>query len=313
MTNPDGKLPVALIAGPTASGKTALSLRLAEHFQRQGCTIINADSAQVYAGLPILSAQPSLTEMERAPHRLFGYLDGDDSCSAARWSKDAKSEIADAHADGRLPVLVGGTGLYMRTLLDGIAPIPEVDRDLRSAIRALPTAQAWTALLAEDPAIAAKLDCNDDSRIKRALEVIRFTGQSLTVWREKKEGGIADQIDLRPVLLLPPREWLYARCDGRFLAMLDDGAEQEVAALIERQLPSDAPIMRAIGVPELSAMLAGEITREKAIILGQIATRQYAKRQYTWFRNQLPGDWPRWVEEINYNNIDDIVTLFQLL
>jgi tRNA dimethylallyltransferase len=313
MTNPDGKLPVALIAGPTASGKTALSLRLAEHFQRQGCTIINADSAQVYAGLPILSAQPSLTEMERAPHRLFGYLDGDDSCSAARWSKDAKSEIADAHADGRLPVLVGGTGLYMRTLLDGIAPIPEVDRDLRSAIRALPTAQAWTALLAEDPAIAAKLDCNDDSRIKRALEVIRFTGQSLTVWREKKEGGIADQIDLRPVLLLPPREWLYARCDGRFLAMLDDGAEQEVAALIERQLPSDAPIMRAIGVPEISAMLAGEITREKAIILGQIATRQYAKRQYTWFRNQLPGDWPRWVEEINYNNIDDIVTLFQLL
>ena len=313
MTNPDGKLPVALIAGPTASGKTALSLRLAEHFQRQGCTIINADSAQVYAGLPILSAQPSLTEMERAPHRLFGYLDGDDSCSAARWSKDAKSEIADAHADGRLPVLVGGTGLYMRTLLDGIAPIPEVDRDLRSAIRALPTAQAWTALLAEDPAIAAKLDCNDDSRIKRALEVIRFTGQSLTVWREKKEGGIADQIDLRPVLLLPPREWLYARCDGRFLAMLDDGAEQEVAALIERQLPSDAPIMRAIGVPEISAMFAGEITREKAILLGQIATRQYAKRQYTWFRNQPPGHWPRWTEEINYNNIDHIVTLFQLL
>ena len=314
MTNPDGKLPVALIAGPTASGKTALSLKLAERLQgRQDCTIINADSAQVYAGLPILSAQPLPSEMERAPHRLFGYLDGDDSCSAARWAKDAKAEIAVAHADRRLPVLVGGTGLYMRTLLDGIAPIPEVDPDLRSAIRALPTEQAWMALLTEDPTIAAKLDSHDDSRVKRALEVIRSTGQSLTVWREKKEGGIADQIDLRPVLLLPPREWLYARCDARFLAMVDDGAEQEVASLIERQLPSDAPIMRAIGVPEISAMFAGEITREKAIILGQIATRQYAKRQYTWFRNQLPGDWPRWVEEINYNNIDDIVTLFQLL
>jgi tRNA dimethylallyltransferase len=313
MTNPDGKLPVALIAGPTASGKTALSLRLSERLQQQGCAIINADSAQVYAGLPILSAQPSPSEMERASHRLFGYLGGEAPCSAARWAKDAKAEIARAHAEGMLPVLVGGTGLYVRTLLDGIAPIPEVDPDLRSAIRALPTAEAWTALQAEDPAIAATLDSNDDSRIKRALEVIRSTGQSLSVWREKKEGGIADQIDLRPVLLLPPRDWLYARCDARFVAMLDDGAEQEVAALIARQFPQDAPIMRAIGVPELSAMLAGEITREKAIELGQIATRQYAKRQFTWFRNQLPNSWPRWMEEINYNNIDDIVTLFQLL
>ena len=310
MPNPEKNKPVALIAGPTASGKTALALHLA---QLRDCTIINADSAQVYADLPILSAQPTAEEMDGAPHKLFGYLDGNDPCSAARWAADAKVEITKAHGEGRLPVLVGGTGLYMRTLLDGIAPIPEIAPKLRAEIRAMVTGDAWQALQNDDAAIAATLNPNDDSRIKRALEVIRSTGQSLSEWREKKEGGIADQIELHPLILLPPREWLYERCDLRFVQMLETGAIEEVQALIKRGLPGDAPVMRAIGVPEISAMLSGELSRDEAVRLGQTATRQYAKRQFTWFRNQLPGEWPRHENEINNNNIDNIVTLFQCL
>jgi len=310
MTNPDDKLPVALIAGPTASGKTALALHLA---QQRDCTIINADSAQVYADLPILSAQPTKQEMASAPHKLFGYLGGNDPCSAARWANDAKAMIDEAHSEDRLPILVGGTGLYIRSLLDGIAPIPEISPDLRSEIRAMETAETWQILQQEDPAIASTLNSNDDSRIKRALEVIRSTGQSLSVWRAEKQGGIAQRIRLCPLILLPPREWLYDRCNRRFEQMLEDGAVEEVKRLLARDLPHDAPIMRAIGVPEIGAMLAKQISRDEAIDRGQIATRQYAKRQYTWFRNQSPDGWQRWQEEINNNNIVDIVTLFQSL
>ncbi len=249
--------------------------------------------------------------MSKAPHKLFGYLDGNDPCSAARWASDAKTEIGIAHANGQLPVLVGGTGLYLRTLLDGIAPIPEIDPDIRAGTRALETSDAWLALGREDPNIAETLNSGDDTRIKRALEVIRSTGQSLSLWRELKEGGIANDISLHPLILLPPREWLYERCNARFERMLDNGAAEEVAVLLERNLPGDAPVMRAIGVPEISAMLAEEISRHEAIEAAQTATRQYAKRQYTWFRNQSPADWPRWEEEINIINLDKIVTLFQ--
>jgi tRNA dimethylallyltransferase len=184
---------VALIAGPTASGKTALALRLA---QTRPATIINADSAQVYAHLPILSAQPSAEEMASAPHRLFGYLDGREACSAARWAQDAKREIAAAWDEGRLPVLVGGTGLYLRTLLDGIAPIPEIDPEVRGAVRALPTPTAFEALAKEDAASAAAIAPNDDSRIKRALEVIRSTGKTVIEWRKLREGGIGSEVRL---------------------------------------------------------------------------------------------------------------------
>jgi tRNA dimethylallyltransferase len=308
ITNPNGKFPVALIAGPTASGKTALALRLA---QAQNCVIINADSAQVYDALPILSAQPSAEEMQSAPHKLFGYLDGKTACSAADWAKAAKAEIGAAHAQGRLPVLVGGTGLYLRTLLDGIAPVPDIDPEIRVAIRHLDTATAYAALMQEDADMAAKLHAHDDSRIKRALEVIRSSGRSLGVWRAEKLGGIGGEIDLRPLLLLPPRPWLHERCDRRFTMMLDIGAVQEVEHLLERNLPADAPVMRAIGVPEISAMLRGDISRDEAIAKGQAATRQYAKRQFTWFRNQSPADWPRCTEEINIQNINKIVTLLQ--
>jgi tRNA dimethylallyltransferase len=306
--NPELRKPVALIAGPTASGKTALALWLAQH---RDVTIINADSAQVYAQLPILSAQPSREEMTSAPHRLFGHLDGRAACSAARWAADAKGAIAKAHEAGRLPVLVGGTGLYIRILLDGIAPIPEIDLEVRKTVRALTTADAFAALSSEDAKMAASLNPRDDSRIKRALEVICSTGRSIADWREAKEGGIATDINLHPLILLPPRDWLHNRCNLRFEQMMERGAVEEVKALLAQNIPSDAPVRRAIGVPEIADMLAGKISQAEAIERGQASTRQYAKRQYTWFRNQSSPNWPRWTEELNDSIFYKIETLFQ--
>lgn len=308
MSNPKPKL--GLIAGPTASGKTALALHLAKS---RNIVIINADSAQVYADLPVLSAQPTAEEQASVPHRLFGYLDGRTACSAARWAADAKVAVAEAHAAEAIPILVGGTGLYLRTLLDGIAPIPEVDPDLRAQIRALNVGDAYAALLAKDPHMAAMLAPADGSRITRALEVMESTGRSIADWRKDKVGGIADQVALFPLVLLPPRDWLYARCNARFDAMMSGGAVDEVEALLTRDLPGDAPVMRAIGVPEISAMLSGEISRDAAVTLGKTATRQYAKRQFTWFRNQAPVGWPRWEQEINDSNTGEIETIFQSL
>lgn len=299
---------MALIAGPTASGKTALALALAV---RHDVTIINADSAQVYANLPILSAQPSAVELASTPHRLFGYLDGRQACSAARWAEDARSEIEHAWEKNRVPVLVGGTGLYMRTLLDGISPIPEIDPDIRGAVRSLATVDARQALEIEDPTRAAALAPNDDNRIKRALEVIRATGKSMVAWREIREGGIGARIDLRPLLLLPPRDWLYDRCNQRFENMVEAGAIEEVAVLRETNLPADAPVLRAIGVPQLTALQDGTLTRAEAIEFGQIATRQYAKRQYTWFRNQSPPVWPRFESAYNDSEFTKIERLLQ--
>lgn len=299
---------VALIAGPTASGKTALALQLAKS---RNVVIINADSAQVYSDLPILSAQPSESEQRSAPHRLFGYLDGQTHCSAARWANDAKDAINEAHDAGALPILVGGSGLYIQTLLDGIAPIPEIDPTLRSRVRAMPVEHAYATLQKQDPAMAETLGPADVIRITRALEVIEGTGRSISEWRKIKTGGIADEISLRPLLLLPPREWLYQRCDVRFEQMMQNGAIQEVEALVAQQMPHDAPVMRAIGVPEISAMLNGTMSEAEAIARGKIATRQYAKRQFTWFRNQAPEEWPRMVNEINDSNRDNFETIFQ--
>lgn len=299
---------VALIAGPTASGKTALALKLA----RSGnFVIINADSAQVYSDLPILSAQPTAAEQNTVPHKLFGYLNGVTHCSAARWAADAKEAIAQAHASGATPILVGGSGLYIRTLLEGIAPIPEVDPNLRKRIRALPVNEAYAELQRQDAQVASTLACTDISRITRALEVVQSTGRSILEWRKSKTGGMAADIDLRPLLLLPPRAWLYERCDARFEMMMQQGAIQEVKALLELELPGDAPVMRAIGVPEIADYLNGVSSRADAVQRGQIATRQYAKRQFTWFRNQAPPHWKRYETEINDSNLMEIETLFQ--
>lgn len=282
---------MALIAGPTASGKSAVAIELAE---RRGGVVINADSAQVYADLRILSARPSLEEEARVPHRLFGYIDGAESCSAARWAADARAAIADAHRAGRLPVLVGGTGLYLRTLIDGIAPVPEIDPEIRARVRAMPVAEAHRALCEADPVAAARLAPADTTRVARALEVVRSTGRTLAAWQDDRSGGIGDAIRLVATVLLPEREWLLARCDARLKAMFDGGAIEEVARLLARDdIPLAAPIRRAIGVREIAALLAGTIDRNAALAAATTATRQYAKRQYTWFRNQPPAAWHR--------------------
>jgi len=284
------KPPLALIAGPTASGKSALALALA---QAADGTIINTDSAQVYRDLRIVSARPSPDDEARVPHRLYGYRDGGDPCSVAEWAEDARAEIAAAHGSGRLPILCGGTGLYIRTLIEGIAPVPEIDAALRRTVRAMAPGAAHMALVREDPEAARRLRPGDTTRTQRALEVIRSTGRTLAAWQAQKAGGIGDQVTLRPLILLPPRDWLHARCDQRFEKILSDEGIDEIRSLLGRSLPALAPVMRAIGVREIAAFLHGEMSREEAMAAGKIATRQYAKRQYTWFRRQPPADWPR--------------------
>jgi tRNA dimethylallyltransferase len=307
-----GSKAVALIAGPTASGKSDLAVELALEIERRGgsAVIVNADSAQVYRDLAVLSARPSAEEMRGIEHRLFGAWDGADACSAADWAAAAKREIENAHLAGRVPILVGGTGLYLRTLLDGIAPVPPIDPAVREVVRALPTTEAYAALQSEDPERAAALNAADTTRIARALEVVRSSGKPLAHWQAERTGGIAQSIELFPLVLLPDREWLYARCDMRFERMLDQGAIEEVQALLDRDLPDLSPVMHAIGVPEIRGFLAGDWPREEALARGQQATRNYAKRQYTWFRHQPPEHWPR-IETKNFDACNLFETLFR--
>lgn len=281
---------MALIAGPTASGKSALALALAE--QHRG-TVINADSMQVYADLRILTARPSAEEEARVPHRLFGHVDGADAYSAARWAAEARAAIAEAQAEGRLPILVGGTGMYLRTLLDGIAPVPEIDPAVRREVRAMPVSEAHAALALLDPAAAGRLAPADTTRVARALEVVRATGRTLAHWQAERLGGIGDAIRLVPLILLPDREWLGARIDRRFAEMIDSAREEAAALFARTDIPADAPLSRAIGVPEMRALISGEMDTNQTVAAGALATRQYAKRQYTWFRRQPPAEWER--------------------
>jgi tRNA dimethylallyltransferase len=285
---------VALIAGPTASGKSALALALAE---RHRGTVINADSMQVYADLRIVTARPAPEDEARVPHRLFGHVDGADAYSAARWAAEARAAIREAQDEGRLPILVGGTGLYLRTLLDGIAPVPEIDPRVRAEVRAMPVAEAHAELARLDPHGAERLGAGDSSRVARALEVVRATGRPLHEWQGQRLGGIGEEIALAALVLLPDRDWLGERIDRRFEAMVDT-ARGEVAALLGRtDIPADAPILRAIGVAEIGQVLRGEIDTVQAHAAGALATRQYAKRQYTWFRRQPPPEWDRTSEK----------------
>jgi tRNA dimethylallyltransferase len=300
--------PVALIAGPTASGKSALALQLAV---QSGGVIVNGDSAQIYRDLPILSAAPSDEDRAKAEHRLYGALDGAQPCSAADWAEMAKRQIADIHSAGRLPILVGGTGLYLRTLLDGIAPIPSIDADIRQEVRASPVEDNYRKLAQLDPEAASKLNPADTTRIARALEVALSTGMPLSQWQKQREGGIGGTIQLQPLILLPPRDWLYRRCDVRFAQMVEAGASKEVEALQQRNLDPALPVMRAIGVRELASWLRGEMTREEAIAAGQQATRNYAKRQYTWFANQPPQQWPRFRDPLDPASLASALALMQ--
>lgn len=304
----ESRPPLALIAGPTASGKSALALALA---RAAGGTVINADASQVYGDLRILSARPDAADMAAAPHRLFGYIDGAQACTAARWAADARAVIADAHAAGRLPILVGGTGLYIRTLLDGMAPVPAIDPAIREAVRALPVARAHEALSREDPDAAARLAPADTTRVARALEVVRSTGRPLAHWQRDKRGGIGDRVALRPLLLLPPRDWLIERCDRRFGEMVEGGAIEEVKALLARGLDPSLPVMRAIGVADIAGWIAGVIDRDGMMERGRIATRQYAKRQYTWFSRQPPADWPKEGRAMDDKIIEELIIKLQ--
>jgi tRNA dimethylallyltransferase len=281
-----GKL--IIVAGPTASGKSALALAIA---RAEGGTIINADSMQVYRDLRVLTARPDDAALALAPHRLDGILDGAELCSAARWADLAHREIAAAQAAGRLPIVVGGTGLYLRTLLQGIAAVPEIPEEVREAARARHRAIGGEAfrgeLAALDPDAAARLPAGDSQRLVRAYEVVRATGRTLGDWQ--RAGADAEpRYDSRQFVLLPPRDMLYAACDGRLEAMIAGGVLDEVAALVARGLTPELPIMKAVGVPELARHLAGALDLASAIVLAQQSTRQYAKRQYTWFRRQLP-------------------------
>ena len=271
--------------------------------------IVNADSAQVYRDLYILSAAPNEAERATAEHRLYGVQDGALPCSAAEWAALARREIADIHARGRTPILAGGTGLYLRTLLDGIAPVPAIDPDVRSQIREADTVDNYLKLKTFDRASADRLNPGDTTRINRALEVILSTGRTLAEWQTQKEGGITGSVELRPLILLPPRKWLFARCDERFSRMIGEGAVAEVEALLARKLNPNLPVMRAIGVREIGGYLLGETTLDEAVTAGRQATRRYAKRQYTWFAHQPPADWPRFREALDLDRLRGVRAL----
>ena len=247
----------------------------------------------------MLTARPAPAEEASVPHRLFGHVDAADTgYSAARWADEARAAIAATLAQERLPVLVGGTGLYLRTLLDGIAPVPAIPAEVRDAVRALPVAVAHADLARLDPPAAARLNPADTTRVARALEVIHATGRPLADWQGEKVGGIGDAIMLAPVILLPDRSWLFARIDARTNAMMQGGATAEVAALLARgDLAADAPIRRAIGVSPIAAYLNGTLSQAEATAAIALATRQYAKRQYTWFRRQPPESCVRAADE----------------
>jgi tRNA dimethylallyltransferase len=300
--------PLFLIAGPTASGKSGLALALA---QQIGGVIVNADSAQIYRDIPVLSAAPTEDERRAADHRLYGVHDGALPCSAAEWAAMARREIVAIHASGRAAILVGGTGLYLRTLLEGIAPVPEIDAEVRARVRGAAVEENRAKLEALDPDAARRLNPADTTRINRALEVILSTGRTLAEWQKQREGGIGEEVLLRPLILLPPREWLYARCDERFAHMIDDGAVAEVEALLARKLNPNLPVMRAIGVRELGGYIRGECSLDDAIAAGQQATRRYAKRQYTWFAHQPPANWLRFSDALDVDRLGAALALLR--
>ena len=283
-----------LLAGPTASGKSALALALAEQL---GGTIINADSMQVCSDLRVITARPAPDEEVRVPHRLYGHIDAAENYSAGRWCVEAAAVLAEAERAGRVPIVVGGTGLYFKTLTQGLAAIPPIPADIRSATRERLAAEGVAPLYAEltrrDPATAQRLMPNDRARVTRALEVIEATGRSLTDWHREGMKPVLDPQRAIKVFLAPEREQLYRQIDQRFDRMLVAGALEEVAALAGRRLDPALPAMKALGVPWLVRHLDGEITLDEAAEGAKRDSRRYSKRQATWFRNQLP-DWT-WV------------------
>jgi tRNA dimethylallyltransferase len=284
--------PVIVVAGPTASGKSALAADVAE---RLSGIVINADSMQVYRGLEILTSAPDAAMRARAPHRLFGVFDPGQICSAGEWRDMAMAEIQTAHEAGQVPIVVGGTGLYLRTLMAGIAQMPPIPTDIRDGVRASLARDGSVALherlMHVDPDSAGRMSAHDGQRICRALEVLEATGRTLTDWqRDDSQPTDLEGLTFLTILLLPPREELYPACDARFCRMLEEGALEEVGHLSELALDPALPAMKALGVPHLLEVLNGQQTLDEARRLGQQATRNYVKRQLTWFARQIVAD-----------------------
>jgi tRNA dimethylallyltransferase len=279
-----------LIAGPTASGKSALAIELA--LAANG-VVINADSMQVYRDLRIITARPTLGDEARVPHRLYGHVDAAVNFSAGAWVGDAARALEEAQAEGRLPIFIGGTGLYFKALTAGLSVVPPIPTEVRENVRARLVRNGVEALHAElaasDPQAAERLNPRDRTRIARALEVVEATGRSLLDWHHEGQPPLLPRDSFRAVFLAPERDDLYARIDARFDVMLEAGALKEVERLAARNLDPLLPAMKAHGVPALVRHLRGELSLEQAANIGRADTRHYAKRQFTWFRHQLPG------------------------
>ena len=289
MTNP---APIVIVAGPTASGKSALAVDLAEIFSG---SVINADSMQVYAELRVVTARPDAAAEARVPHRLFGVLPAMEPCSAGCWLEMATVAIAEARADGRLPIVVGGTGMYLKVLMEGLAPVPKIPEPIRAEARARHAELGGDALrdaLAElDPAAAKRLPAADGQRLIRAYEVVRATGRPLAEWQNERPPGPSVPGRFITIALEPTRDTLYQAAECRFDAIMAAGALDEVGALAALHLDPELPIVKALGVPELSRHLSGELTLEEATAKAKQATRNFAKRQLTWLRQQMAPDY----------------------
>ena len=279
-----------LIAGPTASGKSREALALAQAING---AIINADSMQVYREAPILTAQPSREDQARVPHLLYGHVGASEVYSVGRWRDDAMAALAKVRAMNRIPIFVGGTGMYFSVLTDGLADIPPIPAAIRDAARGLLEeigVEGLHARLAQrDPLTASRLRPSDPQRILRALEIFEATGQSLASFQGARSAPLLAPGSWRGFFLDAPRDWLYPRIDARFEAMMELGAVEEAQALMARGLDPALPSMRAHGIPGLIDWLCGRISREEAIARGQADTRHYARRQFTFARRQLPG------------------------
>jgi tRNA dimethylallyltransferase len=290
-----------LIAGPTASGKSALALDLADRLARAGRVpvIVNADSMQVYSGLRVLSARPDDADMARCEHSLYGHIDPSLAFSTGQWLAEAEQVLAELRGAEKFPVFAGGTGLYFKALTEGFAPIPDIPDDIRRQWRDRLSETGAEALhgelAARDPEAADAIMPADAQRIVRALEVLEATGQSIRVWQSGRNAEPALPCERTARFVVQPdRALLYARIEQRFDTMIEAGALDEVKALLDLGLDPELPAMKAIGVRELGRLLAGQMTQEAAIEQAKTRTRQYAKRQMTWMRNQM-GDWT-WIE-----------------